>query len=67
MTEPKQFKYDTFLSHSSKDKPIVRDLANRLQSDGLKVSFDGLPSAPPAVYTMGLSLPMRCQLKLLNS
>src|SRR5688572_11917017 len=37
---PDDFKYDVFLSHSSKDKPIVRDLAERLRKDGLKVWFD---------------------------
>ncbi len=25
------FDYDVFLSHSSKDKPVVRELANRLK------------------------------------
>ena len=34
------FNYDVFLSHSSKDKPVVRALAERLRSDGLKVWFD---------------------------
>ena len=34
------FSYDVFLSHSSKDKPIVRRLAQRLREDGLKVWFD---------------------------
>lgn len=31
------FKYDVFLSHSVKDKPIVRDLAERLRNDELRV------------------------------
>ena len=31
------FKYDVFLSHSAKDKPIVRDVAERLRKDGLRV------------------------------
>jgi tetratricopeptide (TPR) repeat protein len=35
-----QFSYDIFLSHSSKDKTIVRTIAERLRSDGLKVWFD---------------------------
>jgi len=35
-----QFEYDVFLSHSSKDKPAVRKLAERLRGDGLKVWFD---------------------------
>ena len=32
--------YDVFLSHSSKDKLAVRELAERLKSDGLGVWFD---------------------------
>ena len=31
------FQYDVFLNHSAKDKPVVRDLAERLRKDGLKV------------------------------
>jgi small GTP-binding protein len=38
MTET--FQYDVFLSHSAKDKPIVRELAERLKDDGLRVWFD---------------------------
>ncbi|MGH7454367.1 MAG: toll/interleukin-1 receptor domain-containing protein [bacterium] len=34
------FQYDVFLSHSSKDKPVVRELANRLKHDGLRVWLD---------------------------
>jgi small GTP-binding protein len=34
------FNYDVFLSHSSKDKPVVRELAERLRADGLRVWFD---------------------------
>jgi small GTP-binding protein len=34
------FKYDAFLSHSSKDKLIVRQIAERLKKDGVKVWFD---------------------------
>lgn len=34
------FKYDVFLSHSVKDKPIVRELAERLRNDDLKVWLD---------------------------
>jgi hypothetical protein len=37
---PEDFKYDVFLSYSSKDKPVVRPLAERLKKDGLKVWFD---------------------------
>ena len=35
-----EFQFDVFLSHSSKDKAIVRPLAERLHKDGLKVWFD---------------------------
>src|ERR1700693_5283674 len=34
------FKYDVFLSHSSKDKDVVRTIAERLRADGLRVWFD---------------------------
>jgi small GTP-binding protein len=34
------FKYDVFLSHSSRDKDTVRDVAERLRSDGLRVWLD---------------------------
>jgi hypothetical protein len=34
------FQFDAFLSHSSKDKAVVRPLAERLRADGLKVWFD---------------------------
>ena len=34
------FSFDVFLSHSSKDKDIVRDVAERLRKDGLRVWFD---------------------------
>ena len=37
---PKNFKYDVFLSHSSKDKSTVRELALRLKAEGLCVWFD---------------------------
>ena len=35
-----QFPYDVFLSHSAKDKPVVRELAVRLQQDGVRVWLD---------------------------
>ena len=35
-----QFEYDVFLSHASADKPAVRELAERLKRDGLRVWFD---------------------------
>jgi WD40 repeat protein len=34
------FSYDVFLSHSAKDKEVVRDVAERLRKDGVKVWFD---------------------------
>ena len=34
------FKFDVFLSHSAKDKAVVRPMAERLRADGLKVWFD---------------------------
>jgi hypothetical protein len=36
----KQFEWDVFLSHNSKDKPAVRTLASRLKADGFKVWLD---------------------------
>ncbi|SPF50546.1 hypothetical protein SBA4_4410010 [Candidatus Sulfopaludibacter sp. SbA4] len=38
MSDP--FRYDVFLSHSSKDKGAVREIATRLSADGLSVWFD---------------------------
>jgi len=35
-----EFDYDVFLSYSSKDKKVVRDVADRLLKDGVKVWFD---------------------------
>jgi TIR domain len=40
------FKYDVFLSHSSKDRQIVRDIAKRLRADGLRVWFEGWEIKP---------------------
>ncbi len=34
------FSFDVFLSHSSKDKPVVRELADRLKKDGVCVWLD---------------------------
>ena len=34
---PDQFQYDVFLSHSEKDKGVVRPLAERLRADGRNV------------------------------
>ena len=35
-----EFAHDVFLSHNSKDKSIVRALAERLRADGVRVWFD---------------------------
>ena len=37
---PDQFPYDVFLSHSAKDKAVIRPLAERLRKDRVKVWFD---------------------------
>ncbi len=37
---PNEFTHDVFLSHSSKNKAVVRAVAERLRADGLKVWFD---------------------------
>jgi len=34
------FIYDVFISHSAMDKVVVREVAERLRADGLKVWFD---------------------------
>ncbi len=34
------FTHDVFLSHSAKDKAVVRELAERLRADGLRAWFD---------------------------
>ena len=35
-----EYKYDVFLSHSSQDKDVVREIAKRLKKDKLRVWFD---------------------------
>ena len=44
------FAFDVFLSHSSKDKRVVRPLAERLRADGLRVWLDEweLNADPPS-------------------
>jgi hypothetical protein len=37
---PSEFQYDVFLSHSAKDKAVVRPLAERLRADKVRVWFD---------------------------
>ena len=39
-----EFQYDVFLSHSAKDKAVVRDLAARLKKDGVRVWLDDMGS-----------------------
>ena len=52
------FKYDVFLSHSSKDKAVVRAVAERLREDGLRVWLDDWELQPgdsiPAKIEEGL-------------
>jgi len=42
------FPYDVFLSHSAKDKAVVRAVAERQRKDGLKVWFDEWECPSPA-------------------
>lgn len=55
---PDRFAYDVFLSHSSKDKPAVLALAERLASDGVTVWLDDWGIAPgehiPSALEKGL-------------
>ena len=37
---PEPLLFDVFLSHSSKDKSVVRKVAEQLRKDGLRVWFD---------------------------
>jgi TIR domain len=52
------FTYDVFLSHSSKDRAVVRAVAERLRSDNLRVWFDEWELKPgdniPAKIEAGL-------------
>lgn len=58
---PNDFKYDVFLSHSAKDTPVVRELANRLKNDNLRVWFDEWELKP------GDSIPARIEDGLENA
>ena len=53
-----QFFFDVFLSYSSKDKAVVRPLAERLRADGLRVWLDDWEIRPgdsiPAKIENGL-------------
>ena len=55
------FAFDVFLSHSSRDKEIVRPLAERLRKDGLRVCFDEWELRP------GDSIPSKIQAGLEQS
>ncbi len=55
------FKYDVFLSHSSQNKDVVQDLANRLKSDGVRVWLDEWEIRP------GDSIPAKVEDGLENS
>ena len=48
------FEYDVFLSHSSKDKPIVRALAERLRDDGLRVWLDEWVIQPEDMISLAI-------------
>jgi small GTP-binding protein len=50
-----QFSFDVFLNHSSKDKDVVRDIAERLRADGLRVWFDEWEIKP------GESIPLKLE------
>lgn len=45
------FQFDVFISHNSVDKPVVRDIADKLKSDGFLVWFDEWVILP------GMSIP----------
>ena len=53
-----EFTYDVFLSHSSKDKAVVRAVAERLRADGVRVWLDDREIRPgdsiPAKIEEGL-------------
>ena len=40
MSSEQPFDYDVFLSHAKLDKRVVRELAERLRRDGIRVWFD---------------------------
>jgi TIR domain/WD domain, G-beta repeat len=57
----KRFTYDVFLSHNTKDKPAVRELAERLKQDGLRVWLDEWVIQP------GDSIPLKIEQGLKQS
>lgn len=56
-----QFTYDVFLSHSPKDKAVVRDIAERLKYGGVRVWFDEWE------IRSGISIPAQFEEGLENS
>jgi small GTP-binding protein len=54
-TMNEQFSFDVFLNHSSKDKEVVRAIAERLRADGLRVWLDDWEIRP------GDSIPARIE------
>ena len=50
-----EFQHDVFLSHSSKDRTVMRAVAERLRQDGLKVWFNEWVLKPvvPLAHRMG--------------
>jgi small GTP-binding protein len=56
-----QFTFDVFLSHSSKDKTVVREVAEQLRADGLRVWLDEWVLKP------GDSIPVKIEEGLENS
>jgi hypothetical protein len=61
------FADDVFLSHSTKDKAVVRPLAERLRTDGLKVWFDEWVLKPGEHMPPGSSHPRESNLALHGS
>ncbi len=57
---PDEFPYDVFLSHSAKDKPVVRDVAERLRKDGLRVWFDEWETSRSRQSAGGLKRTSNC-------
>ena len=55
------FDYDVFLSHSSKDKSVARDIAEQLNAEGVRVWFDEWEIKP------GVNIPDKIEEGLGNS
>jgi len=56
------FKYDVFLSHSSKDKVVARELAERLRADGPEIqrlAFSLQPSPDDPLNKERRFIPLR--------